>query len=613
MTAVLDIDRAVEAVLAEARLVQRVSQPTDLRRLDPDQLPELAEELRQFIVEAVSATGGHLSSNLGVVELTIALHRAFDSPRDIILWDTGHLAYAHKVLTGRRDAFQTLRQAGGLAGYPSRAESEHDWIENSHASTAISYAHGLATAIQRRDEDRKVVVVIGDGAMTGGMAYEGLNNLGHGGARAIVILNDNGRSYAPTVSRLIGAPPEAAGFFEALGVRYMGPIDGHDVPAMEAALGEAALHDGPVLVHVLTQKGRGYRPAEEDEEKRWHDVSAFDLETGPVQGGLAGYTKAFAEAMVAVGETRPEVMAVTAAMPGSTGLLPFQARFPDRFVDAGIAEQHAVTAAAGMAMGGLRPVVAVYSTFFSRAFDQANLDVGLHCLPVVFALDRAGITGDDGPSHNGVLDVALCLKIPKLTVFAPSSAQELAVMLGDALALDGPACLRYPKGAARQVPPDQVGSGLEARRARQGDGTVCILAVGKLVEAAERAASLLETQGIDATVWDARVVSPLDPAMIADAARHGLVVTAEDGIRIGGAGALMADAIAAHDPSRPAPPVLVLGIPREYLPQGSQGSIHARLGLDGPGIAASVAGALEAHGLLPAGTQPEVELVGSPG
>ncbi len=613
MTAVLDIDRAVEAVLAEARLVQRVSQPTDLRKLDHDELPALAEDLRQFIVEAVSATGGHLSSNLGVVELTIALHRVFDSPRDIILWDTGHLAYAHKVLTGRRDAFQTLRQAGGLAGYPSRAESEHDWIENSHASTAVSYAHGLATAIQLRDENRKVVVVIGDGAMTGGMAYEGLNNLGHGGAKAVVILNDNGRSYAPTVSHLIGAPPEAAAVLR--GARRA--VHGTGRRPRRAGHGGRAGRGRP-------PRRAGARPRADPEGTglpagRGGRGEALARRVGlrpgdrPRAGGAGRVHQAFAEAMVAVGETRPDVVAITAAMPGSTGLLPFQDRFPDRFVDAGIAEQHAVTAAAGMAMGGLRPVVAVYSTFFSRACDQANLDVGLHCLPVVFGLDRAGITGDDGPSHNGVLDLALCLKIPKLTVFAPSSAQELAVMLGDALTLDGPSCLRYPKGAARQVPPDQVGSGLRARRTRHGDGTVCILAVGKLVEAAERAASLLETQGIAATVWDARVVSPLDPAMIADAAGHRLVVTAEDGIRIGGAGALMADAIAAHDPSRPAPPVVVLGIPREYLPQGSQGSIHARLGLDGPGIAASVAGALEAHGMGPAGAPPEVELVGSLG
>jgi 1-deoxy-D-xylulose-5-phosphate synthase len=600
VTELLDIDRAVEAVLAEAQLVRKISQPSDLRSLGVAELTELAGELRQFIVEAVSATGGHLGSNLGVVELTLALHRAYNSPQDIILWDTGHLAYAHKVLTGRRDAFRTLRQAGGLAGYPSRAESRHDWIENSHASTSVSYAHGLAQAIRLRGDDRKVVVVIGDGALTGGMAYEGLNNLGHTGERAVVVLNDNGRSYAPTISRLIGAPPEAAGFFEALGMRYVGPVDGHDVLGMEAILRDAAEHDGPVLVHVLTQKGRGYGPAEKDDEKRWHDVSAFDITTGPVSGGLSGYTKAFAEAMVAVGERRSDVVAVTAAMPGSTGLLPFQARFPDRFVDAGIAEQHAVTAAAGMAMAGMRPVVAVYSTFFSRAFDQANLDVGLHCLPVVFALDRAGITGDDGPSHNGVLDLALCLKIPDLTVFVPSSAQELAVMLDDALDLDGPACIRYPKGPARQVPADQVGTGLAARRVRGGDGTVCILAVGKVVEAAEAAASLLEARGIDATVWDARVVSPLDQAMIADAAGHRLVVTVEDGIRIGGAGALMADAIGSYDPSRPAPPVVVLGIPREFLPQGPQGQIHARLGLDGPGLAASALDALETHGMMPA-------------
>ncbi|HLI01882.1 MAG TPA: 1-deoxy-D-xylulose-5-phosphate synthase [Acidimicrobiales bacterium] len=620
-------------------LLESINSPTDLRRLDQAQLRRLADEIRDFIVQAVSVTGGHLGSNLGAVELTLAIHRVFCSPRDMILWDTGHQAYVHKIVTGRRDLFGTLRQAGGLSGYPSRAESVHDLVENSHASTILAYAHGLAAAVARSNQpDRKVVAVIGDGAMTGGMAFEGLNNLGHSDSRVVVILNDNGRSYAPTVSRLsegltrlrlhpglsavrsrvedalrdlpkvgnlaytglqgvysaVREVIEPRAFFEALGVRYVGPIDGHDMIGTEAALAQAAAFDGPIVVHVLTQKGRGYGPAESDDENCWHDAKVFDPAVGPSQASRApkGYTQAFSEAMLSLGERRPEVVAITAAMPGSTGLLPFQQRWPDRFFDVGIAEQTAVTSAAGMAMGGLRPVVAVYSTFFSRAFDQANLDVGLHGLPVVFALPSAGITGDNGPSHHGVLDLALCLRIPGITVFAPSSAQELKAQLDTALELSGPSAIRYPNTAARQVGPDEVGTGLQARKARQGDGTVCILAVGKMLEAAEEAADILAADGIDATVWDVRVVRPLDPAMITEAGIHKLVVTVEDGLRVGGAGSLIVDAMADLQESRVSPPVLVLGIPTSYIPHGKQEAILAQLGLDGPGIAAATAKSL---------------------
>ncbi|MDQ1419105.1 MAG: 1-deoxy-D-xylulose-5-phosphate synthase, partial [Acidimicrobiaceae bacterium] len=416
-------------------LLETIDSPADLRALDGNQLAQLAAEIREFIVQAVSVTAGHLGSNLGAVELTLAVHRAFNSPRDVILWDTGHQAYTHKIVTGRRAAFATLRQAGGLSGYPSRSESAHDWVENSHASTILSYAHGVAAAIERSSApDRKVVAVIGDGSLTGGMAYEGLNNLGHSGSRVVVVLNDNGRSYAPTVSRLsesltrirlhpglksvrskleealrvlpavgplaysslqgmysaIREVVEPPAFFESLGVRYVGPVDGHDVLGLEHTLRQAADFDGPIVIHVLTHKGRGYAPAEDDDEKCLHDAPVFDPAVGPTEAERApkGYTQAFNEAMLGIGEDFPQVVAITAAMPGPTGLLPFQARWPDRFFDVGIAEGHAVTSAAGMAMGGLRPVVAVYSTFFSRAFDQANLDVGLHGLPVVFALDR---------------------------------------------------------------------------------------------------------------------------------------------------------------------------------------------------------------------------------
>jgi 1-deoxy-D-xylulose-5-phosphate synthase len=386
---------------------------------------------------------------------------------------------------------------------------------------------------------------------------------------------------------------EPVAFFEALGVRYSGPIDGHDVAGVEAALRHAAEYDGPIVVHVLTQKGRGYSPAEDDDEKCLHDAPVFDPLTGPPEGWAApkGYTQAFSEELIELAEKHPQIVAITAAMPGPTGLLPFQARFPDRFLDVGIAEQHAVTSAAGMAMGGLRPVVAVYSTFFTRAFDQANLDVGLHNLPVVFALDRAGITGNDGPSHHGVLDLALCLTIPGMTVFAPSSFQEVKVMLRDAFELEGPAVVRFPKGAARHVEPNEVGTGLQARHIRSGTD-VCLLGVGKMLEAAEEAAGKLEAEGVAASVWDVRVVKPLDPAMLDAAASHPLVVTIEDGIRVGGAGSAIADALAQRVPGQPAPPVLTLGTPVAYIPQGEPGQIHASLGLDGPGIAASVLEAL---------------------
>jgi 1-deoxy-D-xylulose-5-phosphate synthase len=615
-------------------LLDDIHDPADLRSLSHEQLDQLSAEIRSFIVETVTTTGGHLGSNLGVVELTLALHRVFDSPRDVILWDTGHQAYIHKLVTGRKADFPTLKQAGGLSGYPSRAESEHDWVENSHASTALSYAHGMAKGFHLHGEDdRRVVAVLGDGALTGGMAYEALNNLGHAGSRVVIVLNDNGRSYAPTVSKLssglthlrlnpqyvqarerirhlLRRIPGLGGlaysgvhglaiavrevvtphrFFEALGVRYAGPIDGHDIAGMEQALTHAAAWDGPIVVHVLTQKGCGYGPAEEDEIQRLHDFKV------PPQNSVPplSYTDAFGRAMLAAAERNENVVAISAAMAGPTGLLPFEAKYPDRFLDVGIAEQHAVTAAAGMAMAGLRPVVAVYSTFFSRAFDQANLDVGLHGLPVVFALDRAGITGDDGPSHHGILDLSLALTIPGLTVFAPSSADEVGPMLDTALTLDGPSVVRFPKTPARHVGRQSVGHGLAARLVHRGDGTVCLLAVGKMVEAAEEAVDKLRADGIDATVWDVRVVSPPDPEMLADAAAHALVVTVEDGIRVGGAGMFMVDAMRAlPGVDRPQPPVRILGVPRSYLVQGKPDKILAELGLDGPGIASAVTGAL---------------------
>jgi 1-deoxy-D-xylulose-5-phosphate synthase len=652
-------------------ILPSIETPADLKDLTEDQLSELSEEIRTFIVDTVTTTGGHLGSNLGAVELTLALHRVFDSPRDVILWDTGHQAYVHKLLTGRRYGFKTLKQAGGMSGYPNRSESEHDWIENSHASTALSYAHGIASGFELRgvDGERKVVAVVGDGALTGGMAYEALNNLGHSRRRVVIVLNDNGRSYAPTVSQLSQSlttlrlnPTYTAArerlrlrlrelpalgelaysgvhsvtsalrdmvaphtFFEALGVRYAGPIDGHDIEHMEQAFMHAAEWDGPIVVHVLTQKGRGYAPAEEDDIQRLHDVKATKPVTlentvgnsaGRAVGGYASsdgggiaspgsmpesaadesyqrastYTEAFTRALLAAAEEDPRVVALTAAMPGPTGLLAFQTRFPDRFFDVGIAEQHGATSAAGMAMAGLRPVVAVYSTFWSRSFDQANLDVGLHGCPVVFVLDRAGITGDDGPSHHGILDLALALSIPGMTVFAPSSAEEVEPMLRTALGLPGPSTIRVPKTSPRHVHPDDVGNGLQARQLRAGDGSVCLLGIGKTVGACLSAADTLAAEGIDATVWDARVISPADNAMLEDAAGHRLVVTAEDGVRHGGAGAFLLDAMAAQTESAglPTPATRMLGVPRQYLAQGKADDILASLGLDAAGIAESV-------------------------
>jgi 1-deoxy-D-xylulose-5-phosphate synthase len=612
-------------------LLDSVCQPSDLRPLTYEQLDTLAAEIRQHIVDAVEASpgGGHLGSNLGVVELTLAVHRVFDSRRDAVLWDIGHQAYVHKILTGRQDDFATLRQAGGLSGYPSRAESPDDWVENSHASTIVSYAHGLATAQKLTGTpEGRVVAVIGDGAMTGGMAFEGLNNLGHSGSRAVIVLNDNGRSYAPTVSklgeslsrlrlnpsyvrnrarldRLLHEVPvvgehlergmdgalaalremfEPPAFFEMLGVRYSGPFDGHDIAGVERALRNAAAYDGPIVVHVLTQKGRGYAPAENDPIKCLHDL-------GEAKPG--SYTAAFTEAVIKEADARPELVAITAAMPDSTGLLPFKERFPDRLLDVGIAEQHAVTAAAGMAMGGVRPVVALYATFLSRAFDQVNLDVALHSQPVVFCLDRAGITGDDGASHHGVLDMVLLTKVPGMTVFAPSSYEELGVMLHDALDLctDGPAAIRWPKTMPPDTVPGEVGSGLAGRKVRDGSD-VCILAVGKMLAPARQAAAALAAESVEATVWDVRIVTPLDEDMLADAARHPVVVTVEDGYRDGGAGSLVTTRLADMTGDGLGPPVVTMGVPVRFIDHGKPDAILAELGLDARGIAAEVRRAL---------------------
>ena len=645
--------------------IESIRQPSDLRTLTHAELYEVAGEIRDFVVQAVAETGGHLGSNLGAVELTLALHRVFDSPRDAILWDTGHQAYVHKIVTGRQSGFEQLRQSNGLSGYPSREESPHDFVENSHASTILSYAYGLAIARDAgTDADRRhIVAVIGDGSMTGGMAYEALNNLGHSKRRVIVVLNDNGRSYAKTISNLTAGPfteptpvlevgghgthsiperiteklshtltnirlnpvyvrrqrkierflhdlpvvgPQAErgmeafkaavreflqppSFFEALGVRYVGPVDGHNINELEHAFQNAIelSAEGPICVHVVTQKGRGYPPAEDDDEKHLHDAPVFDPAIGPPKAIPTGYTQAFAEAIVKEAEADTRIVAITAAMPGPTGLLPFEARFPDRFFDVGIAEQHAVTGAAGMAMGGLRPVVAIYSTFLSRAWDQVVYDVAMHRLPVVFCLDRAGITGDNGPSHHGIYDMVLLAKVPGMRILAPSSAQELQVMLHDAMILadEGPVMIRYPGGAAPQVGEHEVGSGLMARKLRTGTGKICVLAIGKMVVAANKAAEILASEGIDITVYDVRCCAPLDPAMIADAATHRGVVTIEDGIRDGGIGMTIADRIQSLESSVQ---ITSLGIPTKFIPQAKPSEILAQLGLDHVGIMAAV-------------------------
>jgi 1-deoxy-D-xylulose-5-phosphate synthase len=610
--------------------------PDDLRPLSYKELDLLSQEIREFIISTVTSTGGHLGSNLGVVELTLALHRVFHSPEDILLWDTGHQAYIHKLLTGRRRDFAKLRKRGGLSGYPNRSESPHDWIESSHASTALSYAHGLSIALDHRGElaghggKRHVVAVVGDGSLTGGMAYEALNNLGHSNQRVVIVLNDNGRSYAPTVSKLSEsltslrlnrtyvtvregvrhlAPhlPRAgraglAGlhgvtsavrelvtpgtFFEDLGVRYVGPIDGHNIESMETALRNAALWDGPIVVHVLTEKGRGYEPATTDKLKM-HD---FKLRA-PVnedQPEPESFTAAFANSLITLADLDDRVVAITAAMAEPTGLTAFQQRYPNRFFDVGIAEQHAVTAAAGMAMGGLKPVVALYSTFFSRAFDQANLDVGLLNLPVVFVFDRSGITGDDGPSHHGLLDMALCLAIPNMTIFAPSSAEEIPGMLAEALSMTSPTALRFPKTLPKPFD-GKTGVGLHAREVARGDGSLCVLAVGKMAPSAYEALSLMGEDAKRVTLYDVRVLPP-EPSMIDDAVNHERIITIEDGTRHGGAGTLMVSAVRerAQDLGVAVPTTRILGVPRAFLDHNQPDALLGELGLDPEGLSTAL-------------------------
>ena len=610
--------------------------PRDLRRLTPAQLRELAAEIRALLVETISRTGGHLGPNLGVVELTIALHRVFDSPRDRILFDTGHQAYVHKLLTGRRAGFERLRQRGGLSGYPSRDESDHDIIENSHASTALSYADGLAKAYELRGErDRRIVAVVGDGALTGGMAWEALNNLAGGQRPVIIVVNDNGRSYSTTVGGLaqhlndirtnpryeqaLAAAKTALDqtpvvgramyraimavkkglkealvpqmLFEDLGLKYIGPVDGHDVGAVERALRQAVRVERPVIVHCLTRKGYGYAPAETDHVDNLHGPGPFDSATGrPVASPATTWTSIFRDEMVAIGRERRDVVAVTAAMLHSTGLDAFAEAFPGRAFDVGIAEQHAVTSAAGLALGGMHPVVAVYATFLNRALDQLLLDVALHRCGVTFVLDRAGVTGDDGASHNGVWDLSFLQAVPGLRLAAPRDGTRLRELLREAVAVrDGPTVVRFPKGA---VPPDLAAVDRAGRVEvlyRAGARDVLLVPVGAMAGAAVAAAERLAARSIGATVVDPRWVKPVPAEIPQLAADHRLVITIEDNVRAGGAGSAVAQAL--RD-AAVGTPLRDLGIPARFLTHGKRQDILAEAGLTADGIADAAARAL---------------------
>ncbi|MDH6624727.1 1-deoxy-D-xylulose-5-phosphate synthase [Streptomyces sp. LBL] len=575
----------------------RVTGPQELKKLRPDELPTLAREIREFLVDKVCATGGHLGPNLGVVELTIALHRVFDSPTDRIVFDTGHQTYVHKILTGRQSAFDTLRAAGGLAGYPQRAESPHDLVENSHASTALSYADGLAKAQRLLGEDhRRVVAVIGDGALTGGMAWEAMNNLGGGEQPVVVVLNDNGRSYDPTVGGLAehlaalrAGKSRGPNLFETIGFAYLGPVDGHDIAAVELACRLATRLDQPVVIHCVTEKGRGYALAENDEADRMHGIGVIDPGTGRSRGGSKpSWTGVFGEALERIAAERPDVVALTAAMLQPVGLHGFSQRFPDRVFDVGIAEQHAVTSAAGLATGGLHPVVCLYATFLNRAVDQIMMDVALHGLPVTFVLDRAGVTGPDGPSHHGMWDLALLGTVPGMRVASPRDTVRLAELLGEALSThDGPTALRFPKGGTGpEIPTLTRMEGMDIlHRTRYGPLDVLLVSAGVLAAPALRAAELLAEEGIGVTVVDPRWVLPVNPALVHLASRHQLAVSVEDGLRTGGVGMALAQACSE---ARVRTPVHALGLPREFLNHGERSAVLADHGLTAQSIAESV-------------------------
>ena len=596
-------------------------------------MPELAQEIRAFLVEKVSATGGHLGPNLGVVELTIALHRIFRSPQDVMVWDTGHQAYVHKMLTGRIEEFDQLRQQGGLSGYPSRTESIHDVVENSHASTSLSYADGIAKAWEQRGllGTQHVVAIIGDGGLTGGMAWEALNNIAGSDRQVVIVVNDNARSYSPTIGGLahhlstlrttsnyerfmswgkqvlkstpvVGEPIYGTlhgmkkglkdivapqGMFEDLGLKYVGPVDGHDITELEHALGRAKEFDGPVIVHVITEKGRGYAPAEEDEADRFHGVGIIDPDTGkPLTAGGPSWTGAFADELVRIGHDRRDVVAITAAMLGPTGLDRFAAAFPSRTYDVGIAEQHAVTSAAGLAFGGMHPVVALYATFLNRAFDQVLMDCALHHAGVTFVLDRAGVTGDDGASHNGMWDLSMLQIVPGLRMAAPRDETTLREELREAIAVsDAPTVVRFPKGAlGPEIPATRRLHGLDVL-AESGTGDVLIVSVGSFATIALEVAERLKAQGIGVIVVDPRWVKPLPGGLVDLASEARLVVTLEDGVRQGGVGSAVSQLLRDHDVDVP---VRNLGVPVAFLEHAKRAQVLIDIGLTAQEISRTI-------------------------
>ncbi len=601
-------------------LLETIEQPSDLRSLTYEELGELSAEIRAFLLEAISKTGGHLSPNLGIVELTLALHRVFESPKDRLIWDVGHQAYVHKLVTGRRN-FGDLRGYGGLSGYPSRAESPHDFVENSHASTSLSYALGHALT----DPDYWTIAVIGDGALTGGMAYEALSHIAVASPRRlIIVVNDNGRSYAPTVGglaslanlahyrfdrryewakrttgRILRGLPivgdvadelamrfkeavkqvvEPSTVFDILGLKYSGRIDGHDIPLLEDTFQRAKEYDEPVVVHVVTEKGSGYQPAIDDDVEKLHGVGRFDVSTGRPLSSEMKYTDVVGKALLDAARRMPELIGISAAMISSTGLADMAEEFPERVIDTGIAEQHAVTLAAGLAMAGKRPVVAIYSSFLQRAFDQVAMDVALHDLPVVFLLDRAGVTGPDGPSHHGALDLGYLRMIPNMVIGAPADAEELCGMLETALHYDGPVAIRYPKASAAGLPVlpvDPVPIGLWEEIASGED--VLFLAAGRLVETAHKAAATLEQHGISCSVVNARWVKPLDGRLANWVGAHRLTITIEDNVTAGGFGAAVLESLST---AGLADRVRMIGLPDLFLPAGSSTSVIKAVGLD---------------------------------
>ncbi|MFG3660764.1 1-deoxy-D-xylulose-5-phosphate synthase [Streptomyces sp. NPDC047706] len=577
-------------------LLESLHGPECLRGMSPEELDTLAAEIRAFLVERVCVSGGHLGPNLGVVELTLALHSVFDSPRDRLLWDTGHQSYVHKIVTGRAAAFDRLRQEGGLSGYPNPAESEHDLVENSHASTALSYADGLARADAHQGRtDRAVVAVIGDGAMTGGMAWEALNNIAGGPDRPLVIvLNDNQRSYALTQGGFadhlgeLRAGQPGPGLFEQLGLAYLGPVDGHDVAALQDVLRRGRELRRPVVVHAVTEKGRGFALTEQNELDRGHAIKPMDPGTGRPLKGSAGpsFTSVFGRELVRIAERRPDVVAVTAAMLEPTGLLPMQERFPKRVVDVGIAEQHAVTMAAGMSLGGVHPVVAIYSTFVNRAFDQVLMDVALHRRAVTFVLDRSGVTGDDGPSHNGMWDMSVLQVVPGLRIAAPRDGARLAELLEEAVEwAEGPTLVRFPKGpTGEDIPAKMTFAGTDVLH-RAGPLDVLIVSVGALARVALQVAEVLWAQGIGATVVDPRWVTPVNPTLADMARRHRLAITVEDNSRTGGVGSTVAQFLRDEGLRTP---LREFGIPRRFLQHGSRTEVLSGCGLTAQDIARAV-------------------------